>query len=89
MIQFQGKNKQPIIGKSYRFLSENDTILATDLYRETYWWNGSDYIDHDIFKRMNWAVAESQIPGWIGMTLKDFLSAVYEDGYAPEIIREL
>lgn len=86
MIGFVGKNVKP--SGAWRFLALNEPMQADDLTRETNPWSGSDYVDHDDFKRMNWATVKSQMPAWIGKTLEDFYN--FGDGIdSREVIRKI
>lgn len=78
MIGVTYKNIELEFGALYRVVGDHETLLKDDLVRYTYYWNGSDYVDHDTFKRMNWGYAKDIIPGWIGKSLKDYENFVYE-----------
>ena len=87
MISFDSYAKNVTPKGTYRFLEPDEPLKADDLARDLYPWSGSDYVDHDDFKRMNWAPVKQVMPAWVGHTLKEFGS--FSGGrYRMEVIRK-
>lgn len=77
---------------SFRFVGENEVLLADDLVRNTDYTNSSDTVNFDDINAMNWQRVDHGLCGWVGRTLRDYHRAGFSSRYGTssvEVIRLL